>query len=58
MDSSKNTTVKLSRKIDLRGVYPEEYNTTFNTHMLYQQYSFAYTEREFSYEKLNMKNRM
>ena len=25
MDSSKNTALKLSRKIDLRGVYKEEY---------------------------------
>ena len=53
MDSSKKTTIKLSRKIDLRGLDRFnggmflKINTTFNTHMLYQQYSFMYTKREF-----------
>ena len=38
MDSSKKTTVKLSRKIDLRGSHGRIFlniNTTFNTHILY-----------------------
>ena len=35
MVSSMETNVKLSRKIDLRGVYTEERNTNFNTLMLY-----------------------
>ena len=42
IDSSKKTTVKLSRKIDLKGGYTEEYirfiykiNTIYNTNMLY-----------------------
>ena len=41
MDSSKKTTIKLSRKIDLRGLDRFnggmflKINTTFNTHMLY-----------------------
>ena len=51
MDSSKKTTVKLSRKIDLRGVYMDEYNTSINTNMLYYQHSFVYTKREFSKTK-------
>ena len=53
MDSSKKTTVKLLRIIGLRGgeggggegvhrrIFLMKINTTFNTYMLYQQYSFV-----------------
>ena len=52
MDSSKNTIVKKKKlKGEGRGgLYTEEYfwRLILLSHMLYWQYSFVYTEREFS----------
>ena len=49
MDSSNKTTVKKNRfKVGLHRRIFLKINTTFNTHMLYQHYSYVYTDKEFS----------
>ena len=49
MDSSKKTTAKLSRKIDLKGVYTEEYLWSlilFLTHTCYTSSILSYVLKE------------
>ena len=55
MDSSKKTTVKLSRKIDLRGSQGRIFlkiNTTFNTHVILAVFFRVYSRRIFKNQRV------